>query len=206
MGPTLSSARMDFPAVMTLAAERVGLPLPPPLPPRPVNRLRSGVYGPVHPAQPTFVSPQLPEVWRCVEATWQQPFKTKASIILACWRLPDHPQADAPALPSQDESDYSDHAVSQMSNLIYGVATAAGRMISLATVASRHVRPGLTALSKKGSPRSPRVHGGALWVGLLGHPVSRLEEKRVQLSRMLSLASHQAPLRAPFACHAEEGA
>ncbi|KAL3045384.1 hypothetical protein OYC64_013620 [Pagothenia borchgrevinki] len=39
-GPTLSSARMDFPAVMTLVAEHVGLPLPPPLPPRPVNRLR----------------------------------------------------------------------------------------------------------------------------------------------------------------------
>ncbi|KAL3054513.1 hypothetical protein OYC64_017451 [Pagothenia borchgrevinki] len=96
-----------------------------------------------------------------------------------------------------------------MSNLIYGVATAAGRMISLATVASRHVWPGLTALSKKGprgSPRSPRVHGGALWVGLLGHPVSRLEEERVQFSRMLSLAPPQAPLRARLACHAEEGA
>ena len=37
-GPTLRSARMDFPAVMTLAAQRVGLPLPPPLPLRPVSR------------------------------------------------------------------------------------------------------------------------------------------------------------------------
>ncbi|XP_033976080.1 uncharacterized protein LOC117474148 [Trematomus bernacchii] len=33
-GPALRSARLDFPAVMTQAAERVGLPLPPPLPPR----------------------------------------------------------------------------------------------------------------------------------------------------------------------------
>ena len=49
------------------------------------------------------------------------------------------PQADAPALPSQDESDYSDSAVGQMNNLIYGVAAAAGRVISLATVASRCV-------------------------------------------------------------------
>ena len=79
-GPTLRSARVDFPAVMTLAAERVGLPLPPPLPPRPISRLRQGFYGPVHPAQPTFVSPQLPDIWRCVEATWQQPFKTKAPV------------------------------------------------------------------------------------------------------------------------------
>jgi len=31
-GPTLRSARMDFPAVMTLAAERLGLPIPPLLP------------------------------------------------------------------------------------------------------------------------------------------------------------------------------
>ena len=36
-----------------------------------------------------------------------------------------------------------------MNNLIYGVATAAGRMISLATVVSPHVWLGLTALSKK---------------------------------------------------------
>ena len=35
-GPAHRSARLDFPAVMTLAAERVGLPLPPPLPQRPV--------------------------------------------------------------------------------------------------------------------------------------------------------------------------
>ena len=62
-GPALRSARLDFPAVMTQAAERVGLPLPPPLPPRPVSRLRQGFYGPVLPAQPTFVSPPLPDIW-----------------------------------------------------------------------------------------------------------------------------------------------
>ena len=61
-GPTHRSARLDFPAVMTLAAERVGLPLPPPLPLRPVSRLRQGFYGPVHPAQPAFVSPPLPDI------------------------------------------------------------------------------------------------------------------------------------------------
>ncbi|KAJ4939176.1 hypothetical protein JOQ06_028636, partial [Pogonophryne albipinna] len=44
-----------------------------------------------------------------------------------------------------------------MNNLIYGVATAAGRMISLATVASRHVWLGLTALSKK--DREDRLFG-----------------------------------------------
>ena len=32
-GPAYRSAWLDFPAVMTLAAERVGLPLPPPKPP-----------------------------------------------------------------------------------------------------------------------------------------------------------------------------
>jgi len=74
------SARLDFPAVMTLVVERVGLPLPPPLPLRPVSRLRQGFYGPVHPAQPAFVSPPVPDVWQYVEATWRQPLRTKAPI------------------------------------------------------------------------------------------------------------------------------
>jgi len=104
--PTLSSARMDFPAVMTLAAEQVGLPLPPPLPPRPVNRLRSGVYGPVHPAQPTFVLPQLPEVWRCVEATWQQPLKTKAPVaaMAGIIKVVDRSDTTCPGVPPLDEN------------------------------------------------------------------------------------------------------
>jgi len=48
-GPPHRSARQDFPLVMVMAmaAERVGLPLPPPLPPKPVSRLRQGFYGPV---------------------------------------------------------------------------------------------------------------------------------------------------------------
>ena len=71
------------------------------------------------------------------------------------------PQADAPALSPQDESCYPDRAVGQMNNLICGVASAAGRVISLATVASRHVWLGLTALSKKDRED--------LWVDLLGH-------------------------------------
>jgi len=55
-------------AVMTVAVERVGLPLPPPLPQRPVSRLRQGFYGPVRPAQPAYVSPPLLVIWQCVEA------------------------------------------------------------------------------------------------------------------------------------------
>jgi len=39
----------------------------------------------------------------------------------------------------QDGSDYSDRCIGQMNNLIHGVAAAAGRVMSLATVASRHV-------------------------------------------------------------------
>ena len=53
---------------MTQAADRVGLPLPPPF------------YGLVLPAQPAFVSPPLPDIWQCVEATWRRPLKTKAAI------------------------------------------------------------------------------------------------------------------------------
>ena len=70
------SARQDFSAVMAMVAERAGLPVPPPVPPRPVSRLRQGFYGPGRPAQPAFVSPPLPDIWRCVEATWRQPLKT----------------------------------------------------------------------------------------------------------------------------------
>jgi len=45
--------------VMTMAAERVGLLLPPPLPPKPVSRPSQGFYGPVRPAQPAFASPPV---------------------------------------------------------------------------------------------------------------------------------------------------
>ena len=105
-GPTLKSARIDFPALMTLVAERVGLPLPPPLPPRPVSRLRQGFYGPVHPAQPTFVSPQLPEIWQCVEATWWQPFKTKAPVaaMAGIIRVEGRWDTTCPGVPPLDES------------------------------------------------------------------------------------------------------
>jgi len=49
-GPALRSARLDFPAVMTQAAECVCLPLP------------------AH------------RIWQCVEAIWRRPLKAKASI------------------------------------------------------------------------------------------------------------------------------
>ena len=82
-------------------------------------------------------------------------------------------------------------------------------MISLATVASRHVWLRLTALSQK--DREDLLGAPVSTEGLFGSvfsvtQFSRLEEERVQLSRMLSLAPPQAPLRAPLACHAEEGA
>jgi len=99
-----------------------------------------------------------------------------------------------------------------MSNLIYGVATAARRMISLAIVASRHVWLGLTALSKKdredllGAPVSTEGLFGS--VSSVTQRFSHLEEERVQLSRMLSLVLPQAPLRAPLAlpCRGGRGA
>ena len=49
------------------------------------------------------------------------------------------PQEVAPAPPSQDESDYSDRCIGQMNN----------HVMPLATVASRHVWLGLTALCRK---------------------------------------------------------
>ena len=70
-----ASIKLDFPKVMTRAAECVGLTLPPPLPPKPVIRLRQGFYGPV------FVSPALPDIWQCVKASWQEPHKTKAAVV-----------------------------------------------------------------------------------------------------------------------------
>ncbi|XP_034080847.1 uncharacterized protein LOC117551874 [Gymnodraco acuticeps] len=85
------SAGQDFPAVMTMAAECAGLPLPPPLPPRPVSRLR---FTP------------LPGIWRCVEATWRQPLRTKAPV--ATWagilRVEGHSDTECPGVPPLDES------------------------------------------------------------------------------------------------------
>ena len=111
------------------------------------------------------------------------------------------PQADAPALPPQDGSDYPDRCIGQMNNLIHGVAAAAGRVMSLATVALRHVWLGLTALSKKdredllGAPVSTEGLFGS--ISSVTKRFSRLEEERVQLSHMLPLALPQAPQRAP---------
>jgi len=65
------------------------------------------IYGPVRPAQPTFVSPQLPEVWRCVKATWQQPLKTKAPIatMAGIVKVVDRSDTTCPGVPpSLDES------------------------------------------------------------------------------------------------------
>ena len=59
------------------------------------------------------------------------------------------PQQDTPAPSPEGRSDYSDRCVGQMNNLVHGMATAAGRVMSLATVASLHVWLGLTALAKK---------------------------------------------------------
>ena len=113
------------------------------------------------------------------------------------------PRADAPALPSQDGEDYPDRCIGQMNNLIHGVATAAGRVMSLATVASRHVWLGLTALPKK--DRAGLLGAPVFTEGLFGsiasvtQRFSRLEEERLQLSRMLPLASPQVSQRPPRA-------
>jgi len=82
-----------------------------------------------------------------------------------------------------------------MNNLIHGVAAAAGRVMSLATVGSRHVWLGLTALSRK--DRDELLGAPASTEGLFGSISSvtqrfrRLEEEKSQLSRMLPLALPQ---------------
>ena len=84
-----------------------------------------------------------------------------------------------------------------MNNLVHGVAAAAGRVMSLATVASLHVWLGLTALSRKdredllGAPVSTEGLFGA--ITSVTQRFRRLEEERLQLSRMLPLALPQAP-------------
>lgn len=74
-----ASIKLDFPKVMTRAAECVRLPLPPPLPPKPLSPLRQGFYGPAQPPLPMFISPALPDIWQCVKASWQELLKTKAT-------------------------------------------------------------------------------------------------------------------------------
>jgi len=82
------------------------LPLPPPLPPRTLNRLRQGFYGPVHPAQPAFVSPPVPDIWQCVEATWRQPLRTKPPIaaMAGIIRVQGRSDTACPGVPPLDES------------------------------------------------------------------------------------------------------
>jgi len=68
--------------VMTMVAERAGLPL---LPPLPVSRLRQGFYGPARPgSQPSFHPPCQTSggVWR-PRGEWRQPLRTKAPV--ATW-------------------------------------------------------------------------------------------------------------------------
>ena len=63
--------------------------------------LRQGFYGTGLPAQPAFVSPPLPDIWRCVEATWRQPLKTKATV--ATWagilKVEGHSDTESPGVP-----------------------------------------------------------------------------------------------------------
>ena len=107
------------------------------------------------------------------------------------------PQQDAPVPPSEDGSDYSDRCVGQMNNLVHGMATAAGRVMALTTMTSRHVWLGLTALAKK--DRDDLLGAPVATEGLFGSIASvtqrfnRLEVEKAQLSRMLPLAHPQAP-------------
>ena len=107
------------------------------------------------------------------------------------------PQQDTSAPPPEGRYDYSDRCVGQMNNLVHGMATAAGRVMSLATVASHHVWLGLTALAKK--DRDDLLGAPVTSEGLFGSISSvtqrfrLLEGERAQLSRMLPLARPQAP-------------
>lgn len=65
--------RRDFLQVMTIATGHVGLPLPPPLIPKLASHVREGFKGLSNPLQVAFVSPALPDIWKYVEASWQQP-------------------------------------------------------------------------------------------------------------------------------------
>lgn len=53
-----------FPLVMTIVAGHAGSPLPPT----------------AYLAQAAFVSLSLSDIWQCVEASWQQPLKTRALV------------------------------------------------------------------------------------------------------------------------------
>lgn len=53
-----------FPLVMIIAPGHVGSPLLPT----------------AYLAQAAFVSPSLSDIWQCVEASWQQPLKTRALV------------------------------------------------------------------------------------------------------------------------------
>ena len=65
-----------------MAVERVGLSLPPTIPPKPVSWLvvSEGFYGPAYPAQPAFVLSPLLDIWQCVEVSWKEPLKTKSPV------------------------------------------------------------------------------------------------------------------------------
>lgn len=72
-----TSVHRDFPQMMTVVAARVGLPLPQLLIPKVVSHLWEGIYGPPNPPQVAFVSPAFPDIWQCIEVSWQQPIKSK---------------------------------------------------------------------------------------------------------------------------------
>jgi len=97
-----------------------------------------------------------------------------------------------------------------MNNLVHGMVTAAGRVMSLATVASRHMWIGLTALAKKdrddllGAPVA--TEGLFKLISSVTQRFSRLEGEREQLSRMLPLARPQASPQAPGGGKAEREA
>jgi len=112
------------------------------------------------------------------------------------------PQPETSAPSSQgDPGDYADRCIGQINNLVNGVAAAAGRVMSLATVRSRHVWLGLTALSR--SDRDDLLEAPISTAGLFGSVTAvtqrfrRLEEEREQISRMLPLALPQRGERGP---------
>lgn len=81
--------------------------------------------------------------------------------------------------------------IGQINNLVLGVATAPGRVMSLATVGSPHMWLGFTALQRKDredrpAPMTPDGLFGSL--SFVTQCFKRLEEEKVQLSHHLPLA------------------
>lgn len=99
-----TSLHWDFSLVMTIAVGRVGLLLPPLLPPKSVSCLHERFYSLLHPAQAAFIWPPLPDIWHCVEVSWQQPLQTIAPVVglVNYFRVQSRTESSYPSIPPLD--------------------------------------------------------------------------------------------------------